>query len=141
MRHRIARRKLNRTSSHRKAMLQNMAVALIKHEQINTTVPKAKELRPYVEKLITLGKRGTLHARRQALSKLPEKRAVDKLFSTLAARYEERQGGYTRIMKAGFRYGDAAPMAFIEFIDRDLEAKGRDSGPTMDQDDEVDTAA
>ena len=141
MRHRIARRKLNRTSSHRKAMLQNMAVALIKHEQINTTVPKAKELRPYVEKLITLGKRGTLHARRQALSKLPEKQAVDKLFGTLAARYEERQGGYTRIMKAGFRYGDAAPMAFIEFIDRDLEAKGRDSGPTMDQDDEVDTAA
>lgn len=144
MRHRIARRKLNRTSSHRKAMLQNMAVALIKHEQIKTTVPKAKELRPYVEKLITLGKRGTLHARRQALSKLPEKQAVDKLFSSLAERYEERPGGYTRILKAGFRYGDAAPMAFIEFIDRDLEAKGTDSGPTMDQDDgddEVDAAA
>lgn len=144
MRHRIARRKLNRTSSHRKAMLQNMAVALIKHEQIKTTVPKAKELRPYVEKLITLGKRGSLHARRQALSKLPEKQAVDKLFSILAERYAERPGGYTRILKAGFRYGDAAPMAFIEFIDRDLEAKGTDSGPTMDQDDgdeEVDAAA
>lgn len=143
MRHRIARRKLNRTSSHRKAMLQNMAVALIKHEQIKTTVPKAKELRPYVEKLITLGKRGSLHARRQALSKLPEKQAVDKLFSTLAERYAERPGGYTRILKAGFRYGDAAPMAFIEFIDRDPEAKGTDSGPTMDQDDddEVDAAA
>ena len=136
MRHRIARRKLNRTSSHRKAMLQNMAVALIKHEQIKTTLPKANELRPYVEKLITLGKRGTLHARRQALSKLPEKAAVDKLFSTLAERYEERGGGYTRIMKAGFRYGDAAPMAFIEFIDRDPEAKGTDSGPTMDADDD-----
>lgn len=142
MRHRIARRKLNRTSSHRKAMLQNMAVALIKHEQIKTTVPKAKELRPYVEKLITLGKRGSLHARRQALSKLPEKQAVDKLFSTLAERYEERAGGYTRILKAGFRYGDAAPMAFIEFVDRDPEAKGTDSGPTMDQDDgEAEAAA
>lgn len=136
MRHRIARRKLNRTSSHRKAMLQNMAVALIKHEQIKTTLPKAKELRPYVEKLITLGKRGSLHARRQARSKLPEKQAVDKLFSTLAERYEERAGGYTRILRAGYRYGDAAPMAFIEFIERDPEAKGTDSGPTMDQEED-----
>lgn len=141
MRHRMSGRKLNRTSSHRKAMLQNMAVALIKHEQIKTTLPKAKELRPYVEKLVTLGKRGTLHARRQAAAKLPEAAIVDKLFSTIAERYEDREGGYTRILKAGFRYGDAAPMAVIEFVDRDLEAKGTDSGPTMFDEDELEEEA
>jgi len=133
MRHRMSGRKLNRDSAHRKAMLENMATALIKHEQIKTTLPKAKELRPFVEKLITLGKRGTLHARRQALAKLPEPAMVDKLFSTLAERYGDRDGGYTRVLKAGFRYGDAAPMAIIEFIDRDPEAKGTDSGPTFDE--------
>jgi large subunit ribosomal protein L17 len=123
-------------------MLQNMATALIKHEQIKTTLPKAKELKPYVEKLITLGKTGSLHARRQALSKIPEKKIVDKLFSTIAERYEDRAGGYTRVLKAGFRYGDAAPMAIIELVDRDLEAKGTDAGPTADarDDDEEDAA-
>jgi len=131
MRHRMAGRKLNRVSSHRKAMLQNMAVALLKHEQIKTTLPKAKELRRYVEKLITLGKRGTLHTRRQAAAKLPEYAIVEKLFTTLAERYEDRSGGYTRILKAGYRYGDAAPMAVIELVDRDPDAKGTDSGPTM----------
>ncbi len=136
MRHRMSGRKLNRDSSHRKALLQNMAVALIKHEQIKTTLPKAKELRPYVEKLVTLGKRGTLHARRQAAAKLPERAVVEKLFSTISERYEGRDGGYVRILKAGFRYGDAAPMAVIEFVDRDVEAKGTDSGPTMFEDDE-----
>ena len=140
MRHRIARRKLNRTSSHRKAMLANMAVALIRHEQITTTLPKAKELRPYVEKLVTLGKRGTLHARRQALARLPEKRAVDKLFETLAPRYADRAGGYTRVLKSGFRYGDSAPMAVIELVDRDPEAKGQDSGPVPGDEDEEDAA-
>jgi len=140
MRHRFARRKLNRTSSHRKAMLANMAAALIKHEQITTTLPKAKELRPYVEKLVSLGKRGTLHARRQALAKLPEKRAVAKLFETLAVRYAKRAGGYTRVLKSGFRYGDSAPMAVIEFVDRDLEAKGQDSGPVPGDEDEEDAA-
>ncbi len=129
MRHGMAGRKLNRTSSHRKAMLANMANSLIKHEQIKTTLPKAKELRPYVEKLVTLGKRGDLHARRQAASKLQDDGMVKKLFDTLGPRYEDRPGGYIRIMKAGFRYGDAAPMAVIEFVDRDLEAKGQDSGP------------
>ena len=136
MRHRMAGRKLNRRSAHRKAMLQNMAVALIKHEQIKTTLPKAKELRPYVEKLITLGKRGTLHARRQAAAKLPEAAIVEKLFSTIAERYEDRDGGYTRVLKAGYRYGDAAPMAIIELVDRDEDAKGTDSGPTMFADDD-----
>lgn len=131
MRHGKAHRKLNRTASHRKAMFKNMAAALIKHEQIVTTLPKAKELRPIVEKLITLGKRGDLHARRQALSRLQDKAMVSKLFDTLGARYSERNGGYTRIMKAGFRYGDNAPMAVIEFVDRDPEAKGKDSGPVM----------
>ncbi|MZR31172.1 50S ribosomal protein L17 [Sneathiella litorea] len=129
MRHRKSGRKLNRTSAHRKAMFANMAASLIKHEQIQTTLPKAKELRPIVEKLITLGKRGDLHARRQALSELHEKSAVDKLFTTLSERYTERQGGYTRVLKAGFRTGDAAPMGVIELIDRDVEAKGQDSGP------------
>jgi len=139
MRHGMAGRKLNRTSSHRKAMFANMSAALIKHEQIVTTLPKAKELRPYVEKLVTLGKRGDLHARRQAISRVQDVPMVAKLFDTLAPRYMERKGGYIRIMKAGFRHGDMAPMAVIEFVDRDPEAKGRDSGPTQieaDEDDE-----
>jgi large subunit ribosomal protein L17 len=121
-------------------MLANMAAALIKHEQIETTLPKAKELRPVVEKLITLGKKGSLHSRRVALSRLPEKSAVDKLFSTLAERYAGRNGGYVRILKAGFRYGDAAPMAVIEFVDRDPEAKGQDSGPVPERE-EIEEAA
>ena len=137
MRHGNAGRKLNRTHEHRKAMLANMANALIKHEQIKTTLPKAKELKPYVEKLITLGKKGDLHARRQAASKLQDDAMVSKLFDTLADRYGERQGGYTRVLKAGFRFGDAAPMAVIELVDRDRDAKGQDSGPVdMDDDDE-----
>lgn len=131
MRHNMSGRKLNRTSAHRKAMFMNMANALIKHEQISTTLPKAKELRPIVEKLVTLGKRGDLHARRQALSALQDKVMVEKLFNALSKRYEERKGGYTRVLKAGFRYGDNAPMAIIEFIDRDVNAKGQDSGPTL----------
>lgn len=131
MRHGFKQRRLNRTSSHRKAMFANMATALIKHEQIVTTLPKAKELRPIVEKLVTLGKRGSLHARRQAISQIQDKTQVGKLFDTLAKRYAERNGGYIRIMKAGFRYGDNAPMAVIEFVDRDPDAKGQDSGPTQ----------
>ena len=129
MRHGIAHRKLNRTASHRKAMLANMAASLIKHEQITTTLPKAKELKPYMDKLVTLGKKGDLHARRQAISKIRDKQQVSKLFETLGPRYSERPGGYTRVVKAGFRYGDAAPMAIIELIDRDPAAKGQDSGP------------
>ncbi len=129
MRHGLHGRKLNRTSAHRKAMFANMAVALLKHEQIKTTLPKAKELRPIVDKLVTLGKRGGLHARRQALAFLRDKDITGKLFDTLAERYAERHGGYTRVLRAGFRYGDAAPMAFIELVDRDPEAKGIDSGP------------
>ncbi len=129
MRHGLHGRKLNRTSAHRKAMFANMAVALLKHEQIKTTLPKAKELRPIVDKLVTLGKRGSLHARRQALAFLRDKDITGKLFDSLAARYAERHGGYTRVLRAGFRYGDAAPMAFIELVDRDPEAKGLDSGP------------
>jgi len=129
MRHRIAGRKLNRTSSHRKAMFANMCAALIKHEQISTTLPKAKDLRPIVERLITLGKRGGLHARRQALSVLKDAKLAEKLFTTLAERYKERKGGYTRVLKAGFRFGDAAPAAVIELVDRDPAAKGLDSGP------------
>lgn len=124
MRHGNGRRKLNRTHSHRQAMLANMAASLIEHEQIKTTLPKAKELRPYVEKLITLGKRGDVHARRVARSKLKTDEAVARLFGVVAERYADRPGGYTRIMKAGFRYGDAAPMAIIELVDRDPEAKG-----------------
>ena len=132
MRHKMSGRKLNRTSAHRKAMLRNMAAALVKHEQIKTTLPKAKELKPYLDKLITLGKRGDLHARRQALSVLRGDRALTaKLFDTLAARYAERNGGYTRVLKAGPRYGDAAPMAYIELVDRDEDAKGLDSGPVQ----------
>lgn len=133
MRHRKAGRKLNRTSSHRIAMFRNMSAALLKHEQIVTTLPKAKELRPIVEKLITLGKRGDLHARRQAIAKVGGDAAlVAKLFDTLAPRYKDRQGGYTRVLKAGFRHGDNAPIAVIEFVDRDVDAKGLDSGPTAD---------
>lgn len=130
MRHGMSGRKLNRTSTHRKAMFANMAVALIKHEQIKTTVPKAKELRAIVDKLITLGKRGDLHARRLAVSRLHgDRKLADKLFSTLADRYRDRPGGYTRVLRAGFRYGDSAPLAIIELVDRDVDAKGLDSGP------------
>jgi large subunit ribosomal protein L17 len=129
MRHRNAGRKLGRTSSHRKAMFDNMAHALLKHEQITTTLPKAKDLRRIVEKLITLGKRGGLHARRQALADLQDAKLVEKLFTTLAERYKDRKGGYTRVLKAGFRHGDAAAMGVIELVDRDPEAKGLDSGP------------
>jgi large subunit ribosomal protein L17 len=125
MRHRNAGRKLNRTHTHRKAMLANMACSLIEHEQIKTTLPKAKALRPYVEKLVTLGKRGDLHARRLALSKIKQEAPTQKLFSAIAARYVSRQGGYVRIVKAGFRYGDMAPMAMVEFVDRDVDAKGK----------------
>jgi large subunit ribosomal protein L17 len=128
MRHGISGRKFSRTSSHRKAMFDNMAAALLKHEQITTTLPKAKDLRPIVEKLITLGKRGGLHCRRQALSMLQDTKVTEKLFSTLATRYGARQGGYIRILKAGFRYGDNAAMAVIELVDRDPAAKGLDSG-------------
>lgn len=129
MRHGIAGRKLGVTASHRAAMFRNMAVALLKHEQITTTLPKAKELRPVAEKLITLGKRGGLHARRQAHAVLRDEVIVSKLFAALAERYKERQGGYTRVLKAGMRYGDAADMAVIELVDRDPAAKGQDSGP------------
>ncbi len=129
MRHRLRGRKLNRTSSHRKAMFANMSAALVKHEQITTTLAKAKDLRPVVERLITLGKRGDLHARRQAIAFMRDRTQVDKLFSTLGPRYAERKGGYTRVMRAGFRFGDAAPMAIIELVDRDSKAKGLDSGP------------
>ena len=130
MRHRMSGRKLNRTSSHRKAMLGNMAAALIKHEQIKTTLQKAKELRAVVDTLITLGKRGDLHARRIAISRLHgDKKLAEKLFGDLADRYRDRPGGYTRVVKAGFRYGDSAPMAIIELVDRDADAKGLDSGP------------
>ena len=131
MRHGNAHRKLNRTAEHRRAMFANMAAALIKHEQITTTLPKAKELRPIVEKLVTLGKRGDLHARRQAISAVRDVEQVGKLFGVLGPRYAERNGGYIRVLKAGFRYGDNAPMAVIEFVDRDPAEKGKDSGPVM----------
>jgi large subunit ribosomal protein L17 len=131
MRHGAAYRKLGRTVSHRQAMFANMAASLIKHEQITTTLPKAKELRPFVEKLVTLGKKGDLHARRQAISAVRDVTQVGKLFDTLAPRYAERSGGYIRIMKAGFRHGDNAAMAVIEFVDRDATAKGVDSGPVL----------
>ena len=133
MRHGMSGRKLNRTSQHRRAMFANMANALFKHEQITTTLPKAKDLLPYAERLITLAKRGDLHARRLAMSKLRDKAVVSKLFSTLAERYAGRSGGYTRVLKAGFRYGDAAPMAVIELVDRDADAKGLDSGPVQER--------
>ena len=136
MRHRSAGRKLNRTSKHRQMLFRNLSQALIKHEQIVTTLPKAKDLRPVVEKLVTLGKRGGLHARRQAFAQLRDDKMVSKLFDVLAERYTERAGGYTRVLKAGFRYGDCAPMAVIEFVDRDESAKGQDSGPVkMEGDD------
>ena len=124
MRHGKSGRKLNRTASHRKAMFANMAASLIEHEQIVTTLPKAKEIRPIVEKLVTLGKRGDLHARRQAISAIRDEAQVRKLFDTIATRYADRNGGYLRIMKAGFRHGDSAPMAVIEFVDRDVDARG-----------------
>ena len=129
MRHGIAHRKLGRTSSHRTALFANMAASLIKHEQIVTTLPKAKELRPFVEKLVTLAKRGDLHARRIAISRVRDVEQVGKLFATLGPRYKVREGGYIRVLKAGFRHGDNAPMAIIEFVDRDVDAKGKDSGP------------
>ena len=141
MRHRLSGRKLNRTSSHRKAMFANMAAALIKHEQITTTLAKAKELRRIVDRPITLGKRGDLHARRQALAVLRDAALVDKLFTTLAERYAERPGGYTRVLKAGFRYGDSAPVGIIELVERDEEAKGQDSGPVPGDDEFADEAA
>ncbi len=136
MRHGLSHRKLNRTSSHRKAMFANMAAALIKHEQIKTTLPKAKDLRRVFDRLVTLGKRGDLHARRQALSLLRDGTMTNKLFDVLADRYKDRPGGYCRVLKAGFRYGDMAPMAYIELVDRDPEAKGQDSGPTEGDDEE-----
>ena len=141
MRHRMAHRGFSRTSAHRKAMFENLAAALIKHEQIRTTLPKAKDLRPIVERLITLGKRGGLHARRQAIAKLQDAKLADKLLTTLAERYAARAGGYTRIVKAGFRYGDDAPMAVIELIERDLEAKGKDSGPVSSETEPAEAAA
>ncbi len=139
MRHGVSGRKLSVTTSHRFAMFRNMAVALLKHEQITTTLPKAKELRPVAEKLITLGKRGGLHARRQAYAQLRDEKIVAKLFDALATRYKARPGGYTRVLKAGMRYGDAADMAVIELVERDPAAKGQDSGPRPDM--AVDEAA
>jgi len=142
MKHRIKQRKLNRSSTHRKAMLANMAAALVKHEQIATTLPKAKELRPYVEKLITLGKQANdkpdtaLSKRRQAIATMGDQTQVAKIFDVLAERYAGRPGGYTRVMKAGFRYGDNAPMAVIELVERDVDAKGQDSGPVFDDEGE-----
>ena len=131
MKHKIKGKKLNRTSSHRKALFKNMAQAIIKHEQIITTLPKAKTMKPIVDKLITLAKKGSLHARRQAFSKLRDDKMVTKLFGTLASRYADRTGGYTRVLKAGFRYGDSAAMAVIELVDRDEDARGKDSGPVQ----------
>jgi len=131
MYHGHKKRRFNRTAEHRKAMFANMCVALIKHEQIVTTLPKAKDLRPVVEKLVTLGKRGDLHARRQAIAQIKDVEIVKKLFDVLGPRYKERNGGYTRVLKAGFRFGDNAPMAVIEFVDRDVSAKGKDSDPSQ----------
>ena len=136
MYHGRAKRRFNRTAEHRKAMFANMCQALIKHEQIVTTLPKAKDLRPVVEKLVTLGKRGDLHARRQAISQIKDVALVKKLFDVLGPRYKERNGGYTRVLKAGFRYGDNAAMAVIEFVDRDESAKGQDSGPAQGGDEQ-----
>src|SRR5438270_7446772 len=142
MRHRKAGRGFSRTSSHRQAMFENLAGALLKHEQIRTTLPKAKDLRPFAERLITLGKRGGLHARRQAIAALQDAQLADKLMTTLAERYADRPGGYTRILKAGFRYGDNAAMAIIELVDRDPDAKGQDSGPRQEaESDEAEAAA
>ena len=136
MRHGLSGRKLNRTASHRKALFANMAAARIKHEQIKTTLPKAKDLRPIVEKLITMGKHGGLGNRRRAYAVLRDDVIVSKLFGAIAERYAGRSGGYTRVLKAGFRYGDAAPMAVIEFVDRDISAKGQDSGPKFEADED-----
>ena len=133
MRHGKVHRKLNRTAEHRRAMFGNMAAALIKHEQIVTTLPKAKDLRPIVEKLVTLAKKGGLSARRQAVAEIRDVAQVKKLFGVIGPRYKDRDGGYTRILKAGFRYGDNAPVAVIEFVDRDVDAKGVDSGPVQDK--------
>jgi len=142
MRHRRSGRRLNRTTSHRRSLFANMAAALIKHEQIATTLPKAKELRRVADRLITLAKRGDLHARRLAASRVRDEAMVKKLFDVLGPRYKDRPGGYTRVMKAGFRYGDSAPMAVIELVDRDEEARGQDSGPTQDrEEDEIQEAA
>ena len=140
MRHGFRGRRFNRTTEHRKAMFANMSAALIKHEQIVTTLPKAKDLRPVVEKLVTMAKRGGLHARRLAMSQLRDEVMVRKLFDVLGPRYQSRPGGYLRVLKAGFRHGDNAAMAVIEFVDRDVDARGRDSGPTM-KDDTVESAA
>jgi large subunit ribosomal protein L17 len=137
MRHGFKGRQLNRTSEHRNAMFANMAAALIKHEQIVTTLPKAKDLRPIVEKLVTLGKKGSLHARRQAIAQIKDVTQAKKLFDVLAKRYKDRQGGYIRIMKAGFRHGDNAAVAVIEFVDRDVTAKGKDSGPVIKKEQEA----
>ena len=133
MKHNITHKKLNRTSSHRKALLMNLSNALLKHEQITTTLPKAKQLRPYVEKIITLGKKGDLQSRKKTISILQDKKNAKKVFDILANRYKNRLGGYTRIVKLGNRYGDNAPCAIIEFIDRDIEAKGKDSGPVIEK--------
>ncbi len=133
MRHAKTHRKFNRRSDHRKSMLANLAASLIKHEQIVTTLPKAKDLRPVVEKLVTLGKRGGLHARRQAIAQMRDVAMVKKLFDVIGPRYKERNGGYTRVLKAGYRYGDSAPVAVIEFVDRDIDAKGLDSGPAQER--------
>jgi large subunit ribosomal protein L17 len=141
MRHRLRGRGFARTSSHRKAMFDNMAHALLKHEQITTTLPKAKDLRPIVERIITLGKRGGLHARRQVIATLQDAKLADKVMTTLAERYAARPGGYCRILKAGFRYGDAASMAVIELVDRDPDAKGLDSGPVQAEGEEEEAAA
>ena len=140
MRHGIKGRKLQRKSGHRAALLRNMAAALIKHEQIMTTLPKAKELRPYVEKLVTLAKRGGLSNRRLAAGRLMDETQLKKLFDVLADRYSDREGGYTRVIKAGYRGSDAAQMAVIEFVDRDVDAKGQDSGPVMNDDEEFEDA-
>jgi len=141
MRHGNRGRKFNRTAAHRKAMFANLAAALIKHEQIVTTLPKAKDLRPVVEKLVTLAKKGGLHARRQAVSQIRDESQVAKLFSVLAARYKERKGGYIRVLNAGFRFGDNAPLAVIEFVDRDTNEKGKDSGPSQQKAEEAGQAA
>jgi large subunit ribosomal protein L17 len=140
MYHGHAKRRFGRTHEHRKAMFANMSQALIKHEQIVTTLPKAKDLRPIVEKLVTLGKRGDLHARRQAIAQIKDVALVGKLFDVLGPRYKDRHGGYTRVLKAGFRFGDNAAMAVIEFVDRDVTAKGKDSGPVQGADEETEQA-
>jgi large subunit ribosomal protein L17 len=140
MRHGMHGRGFSRYSAHRKAMFENLAAALIKHEQIKTTLPKAKDLRPIVERLITLGRRGGLHARRQTIAILQDEKLADKLVTTLAERYKSRPGGYTRIIKAGFRYGDNAAMAVIELVDRDPDAKGQDSGPVLEREEEDEAA-